>query len=118
MILKRLLQVYFLGVIAALLAVTVYASLDGFSGHTHNVLAAYQELWAMPWGRATLFDAYFGFSAFWIWVAYKEPSWFLRIFWLLLIYALGNFAISAYMLIQLSCMKKGDDFSDFFGKKN
>jgi hypothetical protein len=112
------LQIYFSAVIIILLAVTIYASLNGFSGHSKNVFIGYEELWAQPWGIATLFDAYFAFSIFWIWVAYKESRWFLKIFWLLMIYALGNFAISGYMLIQLARLKEDEDFHDLLSKKN
>jgi len=54
-----------------------------------------------PWLMATLFDAYFGFLWFWLWVAYKESGWFARGAWLVLILLLGNMAMAAYMLIQL-----------------
>ncbi|MGQ0698086.1 MAG: DUF1475 family protein [Panacagrimonas sp.] len=54
-----------------------------------------------PWLVATLFDAYFGFLWFWLWVAYKESSWLARSIWLILILLLGNMAMAAYMLIQL-----------------
>ena len=55
-----------------------------------------------PWFIATLFDAYFGFLWFWLWVAYKETHWGLRILWLVLILLLGNMAMAAYMLITVA----------------
>jgi len=58
-----------------------------------------------PWAVATLWDAYFGFTTFWVWVAYKEKTMWARILWLILIYALGNIAMSGYMLIQLFRLK-------------
>ena len=54
-----------------------------------------------PWLVATLFDAYFGFLWFWLWIAYKHTSWVVRIAWLIPILALGNMAMAAYMLWQL-----------------
>lgn len=54
-----------------------------------------------PWLVATLFDAYFGFLWFWLWVAYKETGWLARGVWLVLILLLGNMAMAAYALIQL-----------------
>lgn len=54
-----------------------------------------------PWLVATLFDAYFGFLWFWLWVAYKEQGLFKPLLWLLLIMLLGNMAMAAYMLVQL-----------------
>jgi len=60
-----------------------------------------------PWLVATLFDAYFGFLWFWLWVAYKERGWLARGAWLLLILLLGNMAMAAYMLIQLLRLPSG-----------
>ena len=54
-----------------------------------------------PWLVATLFDAYFGFLWFWLWIAYKETNWLASLAWLLPILALGNMAMAVYMLIQL-----------------
>jgi len=54
-----------------------------------------------PWFIATLFDCYFGFLTFYLWVAYRETSWLARLLWLLGILALGNIAMSTYMLIAL-----------------
>jgi hypothetical protein len=53
------------------------------------------------WTIATLFDAYFGFVTFYVWVAYKEPRGLPRIAWLIAILLLGNMAMSVYMLLQL-----------------
>jgi predicted permease len=54
-----------------------------------------------PWFIATLFDTYFAFLTFYVWVAYKETSNLARVLWLLAILALGNIAMAAYMLGQL-----------------
>jgi hypothetical protein len=54
-----------------------------------------------PWAVATLWDAYFGFLTFYLWVAYKERSLAARVLWFLLIMGLGNIAMSLYALIQL-----------------
>ena len=60
---------------------------------------------ANPWAVATLYDAYFGFITFYVWVAYKETAVWPRVLWLVLILGLGNIAMSAYMLIQLFRLK-------------
>lgn len=96
MALKRNLQLWFGLVFAVLLAGTIYASLE------KNVLQAYVDLGRDRWGLATLFDAYFGFTAFFLWVAYKEVTWPKRFLWFVLLMALGNFAISGYSLWQLA----------------
>lgn len=54
-----------------------------------------------PWALMTLFDAYFGFITFYVWVAYKERRGLMRVVWFLLIMLLGNIAMSFYMLLQL-----------------
>ena len=76
------------------LKVSLWSSLHSFAGN--------------PWAVATLWDAYFGFTTFWVWVAYKESSWVARIVWLIVIFALGNIAMSFYMLIQLFRLKPED----------
>lgn len=91
-----------LGVIACMTCITVAASLD------RSVLQAGRGLWPDPWFCATLMDAYFGFLTFFVWVAYKEQSWAARGAWFVAIMSLGNFAISGYLLWQLSKMT---DFS-------
>ena len=93
---KRLLQVFFVAVLAAMTWVTVRASLH------ENVVSATGPLLANPWGVATLFDAYLGFLTFYLWLLYKEQRWWPRLYWLLLILALGNFAMAFYMLRELA----------------
>ena len=60
-----------------------------------------QALVTHPWFIATLFDCYFGFLTFYVWLVYKETRWLLRIAWLIAILLLGNIAMSSYMLITL-----------------
>ena len=64
-------------------------------------LVAHPGSGSNPWFIATLFDTYFGFLWFWAWVAYKERTPAMRALWLVLIFALGNIAMAAYMLMQL-----------------
>jgi hypothetical protein len=56
------------------------------------------------WTIATLFDAYFGFVTFFVWLAYKESRWAPRIGWLIAILLLGNMAMATYVLLQLRRM--------------
>ena len=58
-----------------------------------------------PWAIATLYDAYFAFITFFVWVAYKESTLWSRLLWLVLILGLGNIAMSIYVLIQLFRLK-------------
>jgi len=66
-----------------------------------SLWAAWPSYAANPWAVATLYDAYFGFLTFYVWVAYKESSARSRVLWFVAIMGLGNIAISLYMLIQL-----------------
>jgi hypothetical protein len=87
-------------VIACMTCITVAASLD------RSVWQAGRGLWPDLWFCATLMDAYFGFLTFYVWVAYKEQTWFARGMWLVAILSLGNFAMSGYLLWHLSRMKE------------
>lgn len=92
---RSLLMLLFAMILAGMLAVTVYASLD------RSILQVGSVLTTDPWFHATLADAYFGFLTFYVWVAYKEPRFAGRFVWFVLIMLLGNIAMSIYMLVQL-----------------
>lgn len=62
-----------------------------------------------PWSVATLWDAYFGFLTFYVWVGYKESRWLWRTIWFVLIMTLGNIAMSLYVLIQLFSLKPSEE---------
>jgi hypothetical protein len=87
------LRIAFLGVLITMLAVTGWASSVMPFWHTPQSLVLH------PWFIATLFDTYFGFLTFWLWLAYRESAWFARIAWLIAILLLGNIAMSLYMLL-------------------
>jgi hypothetical protein len=57
-----------------------------------------RELILHPWFIATLFDTYFAFLTFYLWLAYRERGWLARLSWLVAILALGNIAMASYML--------------------
>jgi hypothetical protein len=90
-----LLRIAFTGVLIAMLCVTGWAS---------TVLPLWQtprSLLLHPWFIATLFDCYFAFLTFYLWLAYREPRWLARGLWLIAILALGNITMAAYMLLSL-----------------
>jgi hypothetical protein len=91
----NVLKVVFCLVLLSMLGVTTVASLD------RGVFEAGADLWADPWFKATLADAYFGFLAVYFWIAYKEPTWPRRVLWFVLLMLFGNIAIAIYLLIQL-----------------
>jgi len=90
-----LLRIVFAGVLITMLCVTSWASALLPLWQTPRALVAH------PWFIATLFDCYFGFLTFYLWVAYREARWSARALWLVAILALGNIAMSAYMLLAL-----------------
>ena len=93
-----------------------YAALAGKEGL--NVLHGYITVCSEPWGLATMFDAYFGFLAFWLYVAWREQTIASRLGWFVALMLLGNFAIAAYALL---CLKQSGDETDlgkvFFTRK-
>ena len=90
------LRALFAVVFASMFGVTTWASL-------HQPLGAFLRGSVIndPWVIATLFDAYWAFIAFFMWVAWKEQTLFARVLWFVSLIALGNLAIAIYMLVQL-----------------
>jgi len=79
-----------------------------------SLWSAWDSYAANPWAVATLYDAYFGFITFWVWVAYKENTLWSRLLWLVLILGLGNIATSLYVLIQLFRLKSDQSVEALF----
>lgn len=94
---KLFLKLLFAAILIYMVSMTTWVSVH------KSILASGNEFsWtASPWAVATLFDAYFGFVTFYVWVAYKERTWAAKAVWFLLIMGLGNIAMSIYVLIQL-----------------
>jgi predicted permease len=82
-------------VLGSMLGVTTWASLQV------PVLQIPRSVGAHPWFIATLFDTYWAFFTFYVWLAYKEPGWLPRVLWFVAVVLLGNIAMSIYCLIQL-----------------
>lgn len=94
---RTLLKLLFAMIFLWMVGMTIYVSL-----HKPLWLAGSEFSWAgSPWAVATLFDAYFGFITFYVWVCFKERTLGARLVWLLLIMGLGNIAMSGYVLLQL-----------------
>lgn len=90
-----LLRLLFGGVLVSMLAVTTWASFQC------PLFAVPREVFQHPWFIATLFDAYWGFITFFVWVCFKETSWLARAIWLVAILLLGNIAMACYCLAEL-----------------
>ena len=97
------LKLLFGAILVGMLAVTGWAAMQ-------------QNLWqwgglvSQPdrgWTLATLCDAYAGFITFYAWVFYKERP-LGRVLWFVAIMALGNIAMSTFMLRELLRLKAGE----------
>ena len=105
------LRILFLTVIASMLAVT------GWASSQCALFAIPRDVFTHPWFIATLFDAYWAFIAFYVWVAWKEQSTAARILWFVAIILWGNLAMATYMLIELFRIQKIDQLGDVFSTR-
>lgn len=102
----RLLQFAFLGVLVTMLGVTLWAQSQVALWNTPRAVATH------PWFIATLFDTYFAFLTFYLWVFYRETRTGVRIAWLVAILLLGNIAMASYMLLQLARLPRAARVGD------
>lgn len=100
------LRILFGVVLGSMLWVTSWASLQC------PLFGVPRDVFTHPWFIATLFDAYWGFITFYVWVAYKQTSWVARGAWLVAILLLGNIAMAAYCLSELFAAPKGQSLAD------
>jgi len=105
------LRILFLTVIVSMLAIT------GWASSQCALFAIPREVFTHPWFIATLFDAYWAFIAFYVWVAWKEQTLAARILWLVAIILLGNLAMAAYMLIELFRIQKIAQLGEVFATR-
>jgi hypothetical protein len=118
---KAVMTLFSLFVLAALIGVSVWAT-DKIS-----IVPVINDLLANaagtannpnnPWFVATLFDAYFGFFWFWLWVAYKENHLAKALVWLPFILLLGNMAMAVYVLWQVFKLPKDARFEDLIRRQ-
>jgi hypothetical protein len=94
------LRLMFMLILAAMLAVTGWASLTQPVWEWGGLVRHPDHAWTI----ATLTDAYCGFLTFYAWVYYKEraPG---RIGWFIAIMLLGNMAMSLYVLRELARLR-------------
>ena len=76
-------------------------AVTGWASAYESVFVGGKKILAEPWGVATFADTYLAFLTFYIWVFYKQVSVISKIVWLILILALGNIAMSAYVVWQI-----------------
>jgi hypothetical protein len=93
-------------VIASMVWVTSWAS------WRCPLFAVPRDVFTHPWFIATMFDAYWGFITFFIWVCYKQTTPLARVAWFAAIMLLGNIAMSAYCLEELLRTPRNGRFAD------
>ena len=98
------LRLIFSIILLTMIAVTTWATLRQPVWEWGGLTTAPDNGWTI----ATLFDAYFGFLTFFVWVAYKQRRWLPRIGWLIAILLLGNMAMATYVLLQLRRLPDGE----------
>ena len=102
---KLFLKLLFGTIFVWMTALTIRTSL------TVSLWAAWPSYAANPWAVATLYDAYFGFLTFYVWVAYKERSMWSRVSWFVLIMGLGNIKrhrdVAVLQLVRPLCLQGG-----------
>ena len=89
-----------------------YATLAG--KEAINVIDGFVTVCSEPWGLATMFDAYFGFLAFFLYVAWREYTLTARLGWFIALMLLGNFAIVTYLLLALRAASGEKDLATVF----
>jgi hypothetical protein len=107
-----LLRVLFLVIIASMLGVTTWASLNT------PLFSIPREVFTHPWFIATLVDAYWAFISFYVWVAWKERSLAARLLWFVAIIALGNIAMALYMVRELFATRGEGALDEVFTRRN
>jgi len=108
---KLFLKLLFAAIFLVMLWINVKAA------NSIGLLADIPRFASDPWAVATLYDAYCGFITFYCWVVFRERGWVARIVWFVLIMALGNIAMSLYVLTQLFRLKESEPVSTLFQPK-
>jgi hypothetical protein len=106
------LRILFMVIIASMLAITTWAGgQQSLSAFAHS--ATFRD----PWVIATLFDAYWAFVTFYVWMAWKEQTLGARLLWFPPVMLLGNLAMSVYMLVQLFAVPPEGPLGDVFTRR-
>jgi len=82
-----------------------------------NLFKEWDFLASIPWMRATLWDFYALILVLLLWVYYKESSIVLKGVWTVLFVGLGSIAVTAYVLLQLFRLKKGEGLHNVLLRK-
>lgn len=102
------LRLLFCVIIVSMLAVTSWASSQC------AIFAIPRSVFTHPWFIATLFDAYWAFITFYVWVAWKERSIGARLLWAISILLWGNLAMAPYFLGELFGIQRSNQLGEVF----
>ena len=105
------LRILFIGIFTAMSSLIVWASLE------QPIFGIPRDVFLNPWFITTLFDAYFAFITFYVWVAWKEQSTGARVLWLIVVLLWGNFAMAIYMTVELFRINHIDQLSQVFTQR-
>jgi len=111
---KRRLQILFGSILATLAGFTALAGTRQSMFDWGGLTTPPDNLWTI----ATLIDAYYGFLTFYVWVLWKETRALPRVLWFAAIMALGNIAMSAYVLRQLARLQDTDSMATLLAARN
>ncbi len=111
---RRLLILLFTLILLSMLCVTGWASWVQPVWQWTGLKQAPNHAWTI----ATLFDAYFGFITFYMWVLFKERAGLSRALWFIAIMALGNMAMAIYVLKELRRIHPDDDMTQLLVRRN
>ena len=81
-----------------------------------NLFQEWDTLAQIPWMTATLKDFYQNIVLIWLWVIYKEASWWKSLIWLILFVTGGSITTCAYVFWQLWKLKPGEPVGRIFAK--
>ena len=96
----------FIVIIGSMLWLTSWASLHC------PLFSVPRGVFSHPWFIATMFDAYWGFTTFFVWVCHKQTSVIARLGWFVAIMLLGNIAMSSYCLNELLRLPRDGRLAD------
>jgi hypothetical protein len=111
---KIKLIVLFASILAVMIVYTGYATTQQSMFEWTGMTQGQNRYWTI----ATMFDAYFGFLTFYVWVFYKERRWLPRVAWFVAIMVLGNMAMASYVLLQLARLRKDEPASAILAARN
>ena len=100
------LRIFFVVVLASMLAVT------GWAASQCPLFSVPREVATHPWFIATLFDAYWGFLTFYVWIFFQQTAALSRVAWLVAVLLLGNIAMAIYCLAALFRVPTTASFAD------